>query len=57
VLIALVWFYVLALIVLSGAVVNELRRERVLSAETSVPEEPDAATDAAGEPVRARGES
>jgi len=27
VLIALVWFYVLALIVLSGAVVNELRRE------------------------------
>jgi membrane protein len=28
VLIALVWFYVLALIVLSGAVVNELRRER-----------------------------
>src|SRR6202008_3945298 len=29
VLIALVWFYVLSLIVLSGAVVNELRRERV----------------------------
>jgi uncharacterized BrkB/YihY/UPF0761 family membrane protein len=29
VLIALVWFYVLALITLSGAVVNELRFERV----------------------------
>ena len=29
VLIALVWFYVLALIVLAGAVVNELRFERV----------------------------
>ncbi|MBE2316917.1 YihY/virulence factor BrkB family protein [Solirubrobacter sp. CPCC 204708] len=29
VLIALVWFYVLALIVLSGAVVNELRYERI----------------------------
>jgi membrane protein len=57
VLIALVWFYVLSLIVLSGAVVNELRRERVRSAETSVPEEPDAATDAAGERVPAQGES
>ncbi|WP_028064549.1 YihY/virulence factor BrkB family protein [Solirubrobacter soli] len=31
VLIALVWFYVLALVVLSGAVVNELRFERVRS--------------------------
>ncbi|WP_028057386.1 YihY/virulence factor BrkB family protein [Candidatus Solirubrobacter pratensis] len=31
VLIALVWFYVLALIVLSGAVVNELRFDRVRS--------------------------
>jgi uncharacterized BrkB/YihY/UPF0761 family membrane protein len=29
VLIALVWFYILALIVLAGAVVNELRFERV----------------------------
>jgi uncharacterized BrkB/YihY/UPF0761 family membrane protein len=29
VLIALVWFYVLALVVLAGAVVNELRFERV----------------------------
>jgi len=29
VLIALVWFYVLALIVLSGAVINELRFERL----------------------------
>src|SRR4029078_6001807 len=28
VLIALVWFYVIALILLSGAVVNELRMER-----------------------------
>jgi uncharacterized BrkB/YihY/UPF0761 family membrane protein len=57
VLIALVWFYVLALITLSGAVVNELRFERVRSAETSAPEEPAAATDAAGAPVQARGES
>jgi membrane protein len=29
VLIALVWFYVIALIVLAGAVINELRFERV----------------------------
>ena len=57
VLIALVWFYVLALITLSGAVVNELRFERVRSAETSAPGEPAAATDAAGAPVQARGES
>jgi membrane protein len=35
VLIALVWFYVLALILLAGAVVNELRFERTRSAETS----------------------
>jgi YihY family inner membrane protein len=34
VLIALVWFYVLALIVLAGAVVNELRFERVRSGGT-----------------------
>jgi membrane protein len=57
VLIALVWFYVLALITLSGAVVNELRFERVRSAETSVPEEPAAATDAAAARVSAPGES
>jgi membrane protein len=57
VLIALVWFYVLALITLSGAVVNELRFERVRSAETSAPEEPAAATDAAAAPAQARGES
>jgi YihY family inner membrane protein len=57
VLIALVWFYVLALITLSGAVVNELRFERVRSAETTAPAEPPAATDAAGAPVQARGES
>ena len=35
VLIALVWFYVLALILLSGAIVNELRRERDRSAGTA----------------------
>jgi membrane protein len=35
VLIALVWFYVLALIVLAGAVVNELRFERARSAGTA----------------------
>ena len=36
VLIALVWFYVLAIILLAGAVVNELRFERVRSrAETA----------------------
>lgn len=57
VLIALVWFYVLSLITLSGAVVNELRFERVRSAETSVPEEPAAATDAAAARVSAPGES
>jgi uncharacterized BrkB/YihY/UPF0761 family membrane protein len=57
VLIALVWFYVLSLITLSGAVVNELRFERVRSSETSAPEEPAAATDGAGAPVQARGES
>jgi YihY family inner membrane protein len=38
VLIALVWFYILALIVLAGAVVNELRFERVRrSAGSAVP--------------------
>jgi membrane protein len=57
VLIALVWFYVLALITLGGAVLNELRFERVRSAETSASPAPPAATDAAGAPVRARGES
>ena len=36
VLIALVWFYVLALIVLAGAVVNELRFERVRSSGGTV---------------------
>ena len=44
VLIALVWFYVLALIVLAGAVINELRFERVRRAETAAPPEPRAAT-------------
>jgi uncharacterized BrkB/YihY/UPF0761 family membrane protein len=36
VLIALVWFYILALIVLAGAVVNELRFERVRQFEGTV---------------------
>src|SRR4051794_26211024 len=44
VLIALVWFYVLALIVLGGAVINELRFERVRPAETAASPEPLAAT-------------
>jgi uncharacterized BrkB/YihY/UPF0761 family membrane protein len=45
VLIALVWFYLLALIVLAGAVVNELRFERVRqSAGTAAWPEPSAAT-------------
>ena len=45
VLIALVWFYLLALIVLGGAVVNELRFERVRqSAGTAAWPEPSAAT-------------
>ena len=44
VLIALVWFYVLALIVLAGAVVNELRFEALRSAETADAPEPPAAT-------------
>ena len=45
VLIALVWFYVLALIVLAGAVVNELRFERVRpSAGTAASPAPRAAT-------------
>ncbi|HEX6024464.1 MAG TPA: hypothetical protein VFZ00_20915, partial [Solirubrobacter sp.] len=34
VLIALVWFYILALIVLAGAVINELRFEAIRSAGT-----------------------
>jgi len=57
VLIALVWFYVLSLVTLSGAVVNELRFERVRSSETSAPEEPAAATAAAGAHAPARDES
>jgi membrane protein len=57
VLIALVWFYVLSLITLSGAVVNELRFERVRSAGTSESAEPPGATDAAAAPVRAQRES
>jgi uncharacterized BrkB/YihY/UPF0761 family membrane protein len=36
VLIALVWFYVLALAVLAGAVINELRFERVRSSVGTV---------------------
>jgi membrane protein len=44
VLIALVWFWVLALIVLAGAVVNELRLERRRSAGTAAPPEPPGAT-------------
>ena len=36
VLIALVWFYVLALVVLGGAVINELRFERVRSSGGTV---------------------
>ena len=44
VLIALVWFYVLALIVLGGAVINELRFERVRHAESVVSPEPRATT-------------
>jgi uncharacterized BrkB/YihY/UPF0761 family membrane protein len=44
VLIALVWFWVLALIVLAGAVVNELRLEARRSAESAAPREPRGAT-------------
>ncbi len=44
VLIALVWFYVLALIVLGGAVINELRFERVRHAESVVSPERRATT-------------
>ena len=46
VLIALVWFYILALIVLAGAVVNELRFEglRSPSAESDASPEPPATT-------------
>jgi membrane protein len=44
VLIALVWFYVLALIVLGGAVINELRFERVRPAGSAASPEPRAAT-------------
>ena len=56
VLIALVWFYVLALIVLAGAVVNELRFERVRSAGTRASPEPRVATSrpAAPAPTPAR---
>jgi YihY family inner membrane protein len=48
VLIALVWFYVLALIVLAGAVVNELRFERVRPPEGNA----DARARAAAKPRR-----
>jgi membrane protein len=46
VLIALVWFYILALIVLAGAVVNELRFEgqRSARAESAASPEPPAST-------------
>ena len=44
VLIALVWFCVLALILLAGAVVNELRLEARRSAESDAQPEPRAAT-------------
>jgi membrane protein len=44
VLIALVWFYVLALILLAGAVINELRFERVRREGTDARREPPAAT-------------
>src|SRR3954465_5040097 len=56
VLIALVWFYVLSLITLSGAVVNELRFERGGSGETGASPDPPAATDAAAEPAQAPAE-
>jgi YihY family inner membrane protein len=51
VLIALVWFYILALIVLAGAVINELRFEALRSAETADAAEPHAATPPAGDPA------
>ena len=52
VLIALVWFYVLAIIVLAGAVINELRYERIRrSAETAVSEEPSGSTPRRGAPA------
>jgi membrane protein len=57
VLIALVWFYVLSLVTLSGAVVNELRFERVRSGGTTALPEPPAAKDGAAAPVRAREKS
>jgi membrane protein len=44
VLIALVWFYILALIVLAGAVVNELRCDALRSAESVASPEPPATT-------------
>jgi membrane protein len=55
VLIALVWFYVLALIVLAGAVINELRFERIRRAGTAAPPEPTVAMTppAAPEPIPA----
>ena len=52
VLIALVWFYVLSLIVLVGAVINELRFERVRRrAGTDVPSAPTVATSPPAEPA------
>jgi uncharacterized BrkB/YihY/UPF0761 family membrane protein len=52
VLIALVWFYVLALIVLGGAVINELRFERVRERpeESDATPEPAATTDQGASP-------
>ena len=53
VLIALVWFYILALIVLAGAVVNELRFEaqRSASAESAESPGPSASTSAPAAPA------
>jgi membrane protein len=52
VLIALVWFYVLSLIVLAGAVVNELRFERIRPREESADAPvPSAATSPRGAPA------
>jgi uncharacterized BrkB/YihY/UPF0761 family membrane protein len=54
VLIALVWFYVLALIVLSGAVINELRFERLRYRHAGTVDVgvPPAATDPPAAPAR-----
>jgi membrane protein len=57
VLIALVWFYVLSLVTLGGAVVNELRFERVRSGGTTASPAPPAAKDEAAAPAQARAEN